>query len=224
MKPNDVDRAVANTRGKNGAVRVARGSAVFAGEGTVWWTRRCLTSNKPHVGFRTKPARTTPRAGDWLLARLLLGLGSVFEIQSMMIKDHESSAVSHAITALAMRLARRELAPLVTAQLRLCYVLPGEDGRPPFAGMRLSAHDSATQLLVVEASVPTHIVHDPKKAGPYVLAVAADAIDAADAFFVELGVSGFEAELLQAWVATVQPKELLPPRNQQVRNTDFDWS
>lgn len=148
----------------------------------------------------------------------------MFDIQSMMIKEHESSAAGHAITALAMRLARREVEPDVKAKLTLCYLLPGEDGELPFQGMQLSTHDPVKGVLIIEACVPPHIVHDPSKAGPYVLAVAADAIDAAQEFFVEQGNSAFDAENLQAWVTTVKPADLLPPQHQQVRNTDFEWS
>ncbi|HEY0469403.1 MAG TPA: hypothetical protein VGC79_34675 [Polyangiaceae bacterium] len=148
----------------------------------------------------------------------------MFEIQSMMIKEHESSATGHAITALAMRLARREASPEAKARLTLCYLLPGEDGERPFKGMQLGTHDPVRGVVTIEACVPAHIVHDPAKAGPYVLAVAADAIDAAQAFFVEQGISAFDADTLQAWITTVKPADLLPPQHQQVRNTDFDWS
>jgi hypothetical protein len=148
----------------------------------------------------------------------------VFEIQSMMIKEHESSATGHAITALAKRLARRPLSADVQARLTLCYLLPGEDGELPFAGMRLGTHDPVRHVVTIEACVPAHVVHDPAKAGPYVLAVAADAIDAAQEFFAEQGVSAFDADTLQAWITTIKPADLLPPQHQQVRNTDFDWS
>jgi len=150
--------------------------------------------------------------------------GYVFEIQSMMIKEHESSATGHAITALAMRLAHRAVAVEVKAQLTLCYLLPGEDGELPFQGMQFGTHDPSKGVVTIEACVPAHIVHDPSKAGPYVLAVAADAIDAAAEFFVEQGVTAFDAVTLQAWVATVKAADLMPPQHQQVRNTDFDWS
>jgi hypothetical protein len=155
---------------------------------------------------------------------LLLGLGFVFEIQSMMIKAHESSAASHAILALALQLARREAVPDLKAQLRLCYLLPGEDGLLPFAGMQLSTHDPAKNVVTIEACVPARIVHDSSKAGPYVLALAADAIDAAHAFFVEQGFTAFDAETLQAWLTTIKAADLLPPQHRQVRNTDFEWS
>ena len=148
----------------------------------------------------------------------------VFEIQSMMLKEHESSVTGHAITAFAMRLARREVASYVKARLTLCYLLPGEDGKPPFEGMRFGTHDPVKGVVTIEACVPVHIVHDPSKAGPYVLAVAADAIDAAQEFFVEQGSAAFDAETLQAWVTSVKAADLLPPQHQQVRNTDFDWS
>jgi len=148
----------------------------------------------------------------------------VFEIQSMMLKEHESSATGHAITALAMRLARREGVRDVRAQLTLCYLLPGEDGELPFRGMRLGTHDPVKGMVTIEACVPAHIVNDPAKAGPYVLAVAADAIDAAQEFFVEQGLTSFDAETLHAWITTVKAADLRPPEHQQVRNTDFDWS
>jgi hypothetical protein len=90
--------------------------------------------------------------------------------------------------------------------------------------MRLSAHDSIKGILTIEACVPAHIVQDLAKAGPYVLAVAADAIDAARDFFLEQGVTAFDQDTLQAWVSTVKPQDLLPPTRQQVRNTDFNWS
>ena len=142
----------------------------------------------------------------------------------MMIKEHESSAIGHAITALAMRLARRAVTVGAKAELTLCYLLPGEDGELPFQGMQFGSHDPMRGVVTIEACVPAHIVHDPARAGSYVLAVAADAIDAAGEFFVEQGVTAFDAETLQAWVATVKAADLMPPQQQQVRNTDLDWS
>lgn len=142
----------------------------------------------------------------------------------MVIKEHSTSAASHAITALAIQLARRALVPDVKAHLTLCYLLPDEHGVPPFEGMRLSSHDATTGSLKIDACVPTHIVNDPSRAGPYVLAVAADAIDAAQEFFVEQGVTVFDRDTLQAWIITIKPRDLAPPQFQQVRNTDFDWS
>lgn len=142
----------------------------------------------------------------------------------MMIKEHSTSAATHAITALAMRLARREATPDTPARLTLCYVLPDEEGVAPFEGMRLGSHDRARGVLTVEACVPRQVVYDTSRAGRYVLALAADAIDAAQQFFLEQGILGFDAETLHAWVSTVQAQDLAPPRFQQVRNTDFDWS
>jgi len=151
-------------------------------------------------------------------------MGFVFEIQSMMIKEHESSAAGHAITALAMLLARRAVVPGTPAQLTLVYLLPGSDGELPFVGMQLGTHDPEKGALSIEACVPVHIVQDSSRAGRYVLALAADAIDAAQEFFVEQGIAGFDADTLQAWVTTVKPADLRPPQQQQLRNTDFDWS
>jgi hypothetical protein len=148
----------------------------------------------------------------------------VFDIQSMMLKEHEASAASHAITAFAIQVARRALIGDVRAQLTLCYLLPGEDGEPPLIGMQLSTHDLVKGILTIEAGIPPHIVHDPLKAGPYVLAVAADAIDAAQAFFIEQGITAFDAETLQAWVTTVKAADLRPPPHQPARKADLDWS
>lgn len=142
----------------------------------------------------------------------------------MIVKAHASSAASHAITALAVQLFRREAAPTVEARLTLCYLLPDEQGQAPFEGMRLGTHDAEKAALTIEACVPQHIVDDPSRAGRYVLAVAADAIEAAQEFFVDLGVGGFEAETLHAWITTIKLEDLLPPNFQQVRNTDFEWS
>lgn len=142
----------------------------------------------------------------------------------MIVKEHASSAASHAITALAIRLFRRDAAPAIDARLTLCYLLPDEHGQAPFEGMRLGAHDAEKVALTIEACVPPHIVDDPSRAGRYVLAVAADAIDAAQEFFVALGGSKFDAETLQAWITTIKLEDLLPPNFQQVRNTDFEWS
>jgi hypothetical protein len=184
---------------------------------------RCRTSNNGLSSSRQSSAARVWGRSD-LLARLLPVDGFVFEIQSMMIKDHESSAASHAITALAMRLARREVRPVLGAQLTLCYLLPGEDGELPFEGMQLSTHDPRKGVVIIEACVPSHVVHDALRAGPYVLAVAADAIDAAREFFVEQGITAFDADALHAWIMTVKAADLLPPQHQRVRNTDFEWS
>jgi hypothetical protein len=154
----------------------------------------------------------------------LPGLLPVFDIQSMMIKDHESSAASHAITALAMQLARRFITRDVQARLTLCYLLPGEDGKLPFQGMQLSAHNLDSGVLTIEACVPSHIVQSVSKAGTYVLAVAADAIDAAQEYFTEQGVTAFDSESLKACIMTIKPADLQPPEQRRVRNTDFDWS
>jgi hypothetical protein len=151
-------------------------------------------------------------------------LKGVFELQSMVIKEHSTSAASHAITKLAMRLARREPTPALQARLTLCYLLPDEHGVVPFTGMRLSNHDAAQGSLTIQACVPTHIVDDAARAGRYVLAVAADAIDAAQEFFLEQGVTAFDADMLHSWVSSVKPADLAPPEFQQVRNTDFEWS
>jgi hypothetical protein len=164
----------------------------------------------------------SPRDGssDWHVHCSARG---VLEIQSMVIKELSTSAASHAITALAMRLARRGTSS-GAARLTLCYLLPDEQGAAPFAGMRLASHDAERGVLTIEACVPTHLVTDTSRAGRYVLAVAADAIDAARDFFDEQGLGGFDAEELHAWVMTIQPKDLAPPAFQQVKNTDFDWS
>jgi hypothetical protein len=142
----------------------------------------------------------------------------------MVVKEHSSSAASHAITALAILLTRRDVVAEVTPHLTLCYLLPDEQGESPFEGMRLSTFDAATGVLTVEACIPKQVVNDASKAGRYVLAVAADAIDAALEFFLEQGVTAFDVETLQTWVLTVKPADLAPPRAQQVRNTDFEWS
>jgi hypothetical protein len=148
----------------------------------------------------------------------------VLEIQSMVIKELSTSPMSHAITALAIHVARREAARDVKAQLALCYLLPDEHGAQPFEGMRLGSHDAVSGVLTIQACVPPHVVHDASRAGQYALAVAADAIDAAQEFFLEQGVTAFDAETLQAWLTSVKPMDLAPPQFQQVRNTDFDWS
>jgi len=145
------------------------------------------------------------------------------EIQSLVIKELSTSATSHAITALAMHVARSEVAKSASARLTLCYVLPDEHGVQPFEGMRLSSYDPTSGVLTVEACVPAHLVHHASRAGQYVLAVVADAIDAAREFFREQGVTAFDAEGLQSWLRTVRLADLAPPRFQQVRNTDFDW-
>jgi len=151
-------------------------------------------------------------------------LRGVFEIQSMVIKELSTSAASHAITRLAMELARRALPTNHAARLTLCYLLPDEHGAAPFQGMRLASHDAARGVLTIEACVPPALVDDTARAGRYVLAVAADAIDAAHEYFVEQKITGFDPETLQAWLTTVGPESLAPPPLQQVRNTDFDWS
>ena len=145
----------------------------------------------------------------------------MIEIQTLVTKEQESSAVSKAITALALRLARLELSAHARAQLKLCYLLPAVDGQIAFQGMRLSTLDAVAGVLTIEACVPPHIVTDQVRAGLYVLAVAADAIDAAREFFSEQGAATFDAESLQTWLSTVTPKDLLPPPQQRVRNTDF---
>jgi hypothetical protein len=142
----------------------------------------------------------------------------------MVIKEHSASAASHAITALAMRLARREAMPDAKARLVLCYLLPDEYGVSPFDGMRLASYEAKSAVLTIEACVPTSIVNDRARAGRYVLAVAADAVDAAREFFQEQLVDAFRAPELESWLASVGPGDLAPPEFQQVRNTDFDWS
>lgn len=174
-----------------------------------------------HRGSRASRARRWDRRGAW---HGRCSLEAVFEIQSMVIKELSASATAHAITALAVHAARRASAPDVKNHLRLCYLLPDEQGVQPFQGMRLDSYDAATGVLTVQACVPAHVVHDASRAGPYVLAVAADAIDAAHEFLLEQGATAFDAEPLRRWVEALKPQDLAPPAYQQVRNTDFDWS
>jgi hypothetical protein len=130
------------------------------------------------------------------------------EIRSIMPQDREHSASARAITALARRLMRKDAASS-QATLSLAFVLPGIDDQLPFQGMRLTAHDEITKTLTIEAAVPLPML-DPPKAAPYVLAVAADAIDAASEFFAETGTP-FDARGLHAIVAAISPGELEHP-------------
>lgn len=141
----------------------------------------------------------------------------------MMIKDHESSAVGHAITLFARHLAER-LPRGTETRLRLCYLLPGEDGELPLQGMQISTHDLDRGILTILASIPAHMVHDTQLAGRYVHALAADAVDAAQDFFLEQGITTFDVDTLQACILTIRPADLRPPNQEQVKNTDFDLS
>jgi hypothetical protein len=103
-----------------------------------------------------------------------------------MPREQEGSAVSRAITALAMRFAHLRALRGATdsCTLELMFVLPDIDEGPIFEGMRLSTYAEGEGLLVVEAAVPVRIL-DSEHAASYVAAVAADAVDAARDFFEE---------------------------------------
>jgi hypothetical protein len=130
-----------------------------------------------------------------------------------MPQEREHSASARAITALARHLARRRFdVGSSRASFSLVFVLPGIDDQLSFQGMRLTAHDEPTDTLTIEAAIPVPMLDSPKAAA-YVLAVAADAIDAASEFFTEKGTA-FDARCVHDIVAAVSPRDLERPSHE----------
>jgi hypothetical protein len=132
------------------------------------------------------------------------------ELRSMLPQEREHSACVRAITALARCLFKARPTAGRTASVSLVLILPGIDDQVPFHGMRLASYDEASRTLTIEAAVPARALEAPA-AAPYVLAVAADAVDAAVEFFVEQGIA-FDAGPLQELLAATAPEDLEGPQ------------
>jgi hypothetical protein len=98
----------------------------------------------------------------------------------------EESPIGKAITATAAKLVgmcHHRLQKFGPA-LDLVFLLPSQQEKPDFEGLRLHSYDSSTQTLRVESAVPDTMVAS-SHAQRFVLAVMMDTIDAAGEFFNE---------------------------------------
>jgi hypothetical protein len=134
----------------------------------------------------------------------------VIVVRSVMPREREGSAVSRAITSLAMRLASKAVSQGADGYtLELMFVLPDSEEGPLFEGMRLSTYAEDQKILVVEAAVPVSMI-DSDRAAAYVAAVAADAVDAAREFFEELRMP-FDAESRHDLLGRISTSDLQRP-------------
>jgi hypothetical protein len=111
------------------------------------------------------------------------------------------SPITEAITLLASKVASEKQDGKFPhgPSLDVTFMLPGEEERPPFAGMRMGGYTTEEDTLYFETAVPEHIIHS-QLAGQYVEMVMQDVIVHAEAFFVENDL-GFDT---QQWWQCVQ--------------------
>ncbi|MCQ8105277.1 hypothetical protein NP590_14270 [Methylomonas sp. SURF-2] len=128
---------------------------------------------------------------------------------SSMIPDRalDESALFKAITKVAI-----DLAGLATQAvqkklpiLNVVFMLPSRQEKADFEGLRLHSFDQSDQTLRIEAAVPEKML-DSRHAERYVLAILADAIDAAAEFFNEQRIL-FDAPAHFALVEVLAPKQ-----------------
>lgn len=98
----------------------------------------------------------------------------------------EDSAISRAITKIAIALAGYRQLPVQkrSPTIDIVFMLPGNQERAAFAGLRIRGFDQAAQSLQLEAAVPGNMIASAH-AERYVIAVMQDAIDAGAEFFRE---------------------------------------
>lgn len=107
-------------------------------------------------------------------------------ISSMMPdRSLDESELIQAIVKIAMLLAKakKEQIPK-TPSLDIIFLLPSQQEKAGFTGLRLTSFDKASQTLTLESAVPEKMVTSAH-AQRFVIAVILDAIDAAKEFFNE---------------------------------------
>ncbi|AEG00964.1 hypothetical protein [Methylomonas methanica] len=128
---------------------------------------------------------------------------------SSMIPDRalDESAVFKAITKVAIDWAAFANQPIQKKRpvLNVVFLLPSQQEKADFEGLRLHSFEKDTQTLRIEASVPAKMV-ESAYAERYVVAILLDAIDAAGEFFNEQRIL-FDAAGHLALVDAMAPKE-----------------
>jgi len=119
----------------------------------------------------------------------------------------DESVLIKAITKVATDLARLrdQLAQKKTPVLDIVFLLPSQQEKADFAGLRLHSFDHASQILRIESAVPEKMVTSIH-AERFVIAIMQDAIDAACEFFSEQHIL-FDLSAHLALVDLVTTKE-----------------
>lgn len=107
----------------------------------------------------------------------------------------DESAFIKAVTKVAMDLAslREHRAQKRAPALDIVFLLPSQQEKADFVGLRLHSFDSSGQVLKIEAAVPENMVSS-MHAERYVVAIMLDAIDAAHEYFNEQHILFDKAE------------------------------
>lgn len=97
-----------------------------------------------------------------------------------------ASPIADAITMLAAKVASEKQQGRFPQgpSLDITFMLPGQEEKPDFTGMRMGGYTTEGGTLYFETAVPEHIIHS-QQAGQYVAMVIQDVIVHAEAFFVE---------------------------------------
>jgi len=134
---------------------------------------------------------------------MTLHIGSMMPDRSL-----DESALVQAITKVATDLGRLRDQPVQkrTPTLDIVFLLPSQQEKADFVGLRLHSFDTAGQILRIESAVPEKMVASIH-AERFVIAIMLDAIDAASEFFSEQHIL-FDAPEHLALVGLVSTKEL----------------
>ncbi|MGR9014804.1 MAG: hypothetical protein ACU83U_14305 [Gammaproteobacteria bacterium] len=132
---------------------------------------------------------------------MTLHIGSMMPDRSL-----DESALIKAITKIATDLARLrdQHAQKRTPVLDIVFLLPSQQEKADFTGLRLHSFDNSGQILRIESAVPEKMVTSIH-AERFVIAIMLDAIDAAGDFFNEQHIL-FDAPEHQALVNLVNTK------------------
>jgi len=134
---------------------------------------------------------------------MTLHIGSMMPDRSL-----DESALVQAITKVATELGRLRDQPVQkrTPTLDIVFLLPSQQEKADFVGLRLHSFDTAGQILRIESAVPEKMVTSIH-AERFVIAIMLDAIDAASEFFSEQHIL-FDAPEHLVFVGLVSTKEL----------------
>lgn len=135
---------------------------------------------------------------------MTLHIGSMMPDRSL-----DESALVQAITKVATDLGRLRDQPIQkkTPTLDIVFLLPSQQEKADFVGLRLHSFDTAGQILRIESAVPEKMVTSIH-AERFVIAIMLDAIDAASEFFNEQNIL-FDASAHLALVGLVNTNELI---------------
>jgi len=110
-------------------------------------------------------------------------------------RDLEGSAIDKAITAMAIRLTQlsKTMKDNANVSIDLTLMLPSENQRPDFEGMRMTHYSSTDEVLYIESAVPLQMLHS-EQADHYVSALLQDAVENAAEFFSDQGMQFCSAD------------------------------